>query len=95
MRSKYQSLEGKSEEELKYNQRRARMLTDRLELTEEKLNLPFPISDGMMNADKTIDIRYHKSRQPEWTKAIRFMLIACKHLITLQNNIDAYELIEL
>lgn len=95
MRAQFQKVEGQSEEEIKYNQRRSRLLTEKLELTEDKLSLPFPINDGKMNPDKTIDIRYHPNKKTEWTKAIRFMLIACKHLITLQNNIDAYELIEL
>lgn len=87
--------EGKSEEEIKYNKKRVRMLTDKLELTPEKLSLPFPINDGKLNQDKTVDIRYHSKRLAEWTTAIRYMLIDCKHLIALQNNIDAYEQIEL
>ena len=95
MRAQLQKVEGKSEEEVKYTQRRARLLTDRLELTEEKLSLPFLINDGKFGAEKAMDIRYHKAKLSEWTTAIRFMLIDCKHLITLQNNIDAYELIEL
>lgn len=95
MKAQFQSLDGKSDEEIKYNQRRARLLVDKLELTEDKLSLPFPINDGKMNADKTVDIRFHKNKLVDWTKGLRFMLIDCKHLITLQNNIDAYELIEL
>lgn len=87
--------EGKSEEEIKYNNKRARMLIEKLELTQEKLSLPFPINDGKLNQDKTVDIRYHNKRLAEWTTAIRYMLIDCKHLIALQNNIDAYEQIEL
>ena len=95
MKESSQKVGGNESEDLKYNQRRARFLTEKLELAEEKLNLPFPISDGFMNVEKTADIRYHKNKQSDWTTAIRYMLIDCKQLITLQNNIDAYELIEL
>lgn len=95
MKEKTLDPEGKSEEEIKYNTKRLRFLTDKLELTDEKLNLPFPINDGKLSQDKTADIRYHPKKLADWTTAIRYMLIDCKHLITLQNNIDAYEWIEL
>lgn len=80
-----------TEEEEKYNKRRVKQLVERLGMTEEKLNLPMPIDDGRFNGKN--DLRYGKNLV-DWTRALRFLMEDCKHLILMQNILDGYEISE-
>lgn len=92
-RKKAEEVSGETEEEQKYIKKRMRLLVERLGLTDDKLNLPFPIIDGKIGEQK--DIRYHERHLTEWTTALRFLFIDCKHLIGLQNLIDCVEKLEM
>ena len=74
-----------------YLQKQIRATIERLELSEERLQLPFSINDGKIGIGEKNDIRYSKNHLVEWTTALRFLMIDIKFVIRMQSVLEGYE----
>lgn len=72
-------------------QKQIRATIERLELSEERLQLPFSINDGKIGIGEKNDIRYSRNHLVEWTTALRFLMIDIKFVIRMQSVLEGYE----
>jgi Apg6 BARA domain len=79
------------DEDQRHLKKQVRATVDRLELSEDKLVLPFPINDGKIGTGEKNDIRYSRNHLVEWTTALRFLMIDIKFVIRMQSVLEGYE----